>query len=120
MGLLISKFLGCQGYPASVCSRCLCVGRVVEALQAVNGQGFITADHGNAEQMLDETTGQAQTAHTTFPVPLIYIPPQGCKARLLKGGSLSDLAPSLLKVMGLKQPLEMTGKSLVEFDNTVD
>lgn len=97
-----------------------CVGRVVEALQAVNGQGFITADHGNAEQMLDETTGQAQTAHTTFPVPLIYLPPKGCKAKLLEGGRLSDLAPSLLKVMGLEQPAEMTGRALVEFETTED
>ena len=98
----------------------VCVGRVVEALQAVNGQCFITADHGNAEQMLDETTGQAQTAHTTFPVPLIYVPQKGRKARLLSGGRLSDLAPSLLKVMGLEQPAEMTGRALVEFDNTED
>lgn len=98
----------------------VCVGRVVEALQAVNGQGFITADHGNAEQMLDETTGQAQTAHTTFPVPLIYVPPKGRKAHLLAGGCLSDLAPTLLKAMDLKQPLEMTGKSLVEFDKTAN
>ncbi len=92
-----------------------CVGRVVAALQAVNGQGFITADHGNAEQMLDEVTGQAQTAHTTFPVPLIYLPPNHVKAHLLDGGRLSDLAPTLLKVMGLEQPPEMTGKALVEF-----
>lgn len=93
-----------------------CVGRVVEALQAVNGQGFITADHGNAEQMLDETTGQAQTAHTTFPVPLIYIPPKNHHVRLLEDGRLSDLAPTMLKVMGLEQPPEMTGKALIEFN----
>jgi len=97
-----------------------CIGRVVEALQAVNGQAFITADHGNAEQMLDETTGQAQTAHTTFPVPLIYLPQKNRKACLLDGGRLSDLAPSMLKVMGLEQPEEMTGRALVEFDNTED
>lgn len=96
----------------------VCVGRVVEALQAVNGQAFITADHGNAEQMLDETTGQAQTAHTTFPVPLIYVPPKNRKARLLDGGRLSDLAPTMLKAMGLEQPEEMTGRALVEFDKT--
>ncbi|HKM14622.1 MAG TPA: 2,3-bisphosphoglycerate-independent phosphoglycerate mutase [Marinospirillum sp.] len=93
-----------------------CVGRVVKALQAVNGQGFITADHGNAEQMLDEVTGQAQTAHTTFPVPLIYIPPKNRNVRLLDGGRLSDLAPTMLKVMGLEQPPEMTGKALIEFN----
>ncbi|SFX39344.1 2,3-bisphosphoglycerate-independent phosphoglycerate mutase [Marinospirillum alkaliphilum] len=93
-----------------------CIGRVIEALQQVNGQCFITADHGNAEQMLDESTGQAQTAHTTFPVPLIYLPPAGRKARLLDGGRLSDIAPTLLKAMGLPQPPEMTGHPLVEFE----
>lgn len=93
-----------------------CLGRVIEALEAVQGQAFITADHGNAEQMLDETTGQAQTAHTTFPVPLIYLPPKGKKARLKEGGRLCDLAPTLLKAMGLPQPPEMTGQALVEYD----
>lgn len=91
-----------------------CIGKVVAALEAVGGQAFITADHGNAEQMLDIATGQAQTAHTTFPVPLIYVSPWGKQAKLLAGGSLSDLAPSLLRVMQLEQPKEMTGYSLVE------
>lgn len=97
-----------------------CVGRVIDALKAVGGQCFITADHGNAEQMLDETTGQAQTAHTTFPVPLIYLPPNNRKARLLDQGRLCDLAPTLLKAMGLKQPAEMTGRALVEFDESAE
>lgn len=92
-----------------------CIGRVIEALEEVNGQCFITADHGNAELMLDPNTGQAQTAHTTFPVPLIYRPPQGQKARLLEGGRLCDLAPTLLKAMGLEKPAEMTGQALVEY-----
>ncbi|WP_114416765.1 2,3-bisphosphoglycerate-independent phosphoglycerate mutase [Marinospirillum perlucidum] len=93
-----------------------CIGEVIAALEEVGGQAFITADHGNAEQMLDAKTGQAQTAHTTFPVPLIYLPPAGKKARLLEGGRLCDLAPTLLKAMGLPQPQEMTGRALVEFD----
>jgi len=92
-----------------------CIGKVVAALQEVNGQCFITADHGNAELMLDPKTGQAQTAHTTFPVPLIYLPPQDKQARLLAGGRLCDLAPTLLKAMGLPQPTEMTGQALVEY-----
>lgn len=93
----------------------ICLGQVIAALQEVNGQCFITADHGNAELMLDAKTGQAQTAHTNFPVPLIYLPPRGKKARLLEGGRLCDLAPTLLKAMGLPQPPEMTGQPLVEF-----
>ncbi len=93
-----------------------CIGRVIEALESVDGQALITADHGNAEQMLDETTGQVQTAHTTFPVPLIYLPPQGKKAHLKEGGRLCDLAPTLLKAMGLPQPKEMTGEALVDYN----
>ncbi|MFK7160313.1 2,3-bisphosphoglycerate-independent phosphoglycerate mutase [Marinospirillum sp. MEB164] len=92
-----------------------CVGRVVKALQQVGGQGLITADHGNAEQMLDPHTGQAQTAHTTFPVPLIYITPQAGdqQHRLKTGGRLCDIAPTLLRLMDLPQPAEMTGQSLI-------
>lgn len=93
-----------------------CIGRVVDALQQVGGQAFITADHGNAEQMIDPASGQAQTAHTTFPVPLIYVPAPGREnAQLAAGGSLSDLAPTILDVMGLEQPQEMTGRSLISY-----
>jgi len=89
-----------------------CLKRVVEALNAMNGEALITADHGNCEQMSDPDTGQVHTAHTLGPVPLIYT---GQRAvRLREGGALSDVAPSLLTLMGLPQPPEMTGHSLVE------
>ena len=88
----------------------ICIGRVVKAMQAIGGEVIITADHGNAEQMLDRTTQQAHTAHTLNPVPFLYI---GRKARLAEGGALRDLAPSLLTIMGLPQPAEMTGHSLI-------
>ena len=86
------------------------VGRVIAALEEVGGQCLITADHGNAEQMEDPTTGQAHTAHTCELVPLIYAGP---KTVTLKDGILSDLAPTLLALMDLEQPAEMTGKSLL-------
>ncbi|WP_067516112.1 2,3-bisphosphoglycerate-independent phosphoglycerate mutase [Endozoicomonas ascidiicola] len=86
------------------------IGRVVAALDEVGGQCLITADHGNAEQMQDASTGQAHTAHTTELVPLIYFGPQQVH---LKNGILSDLAPTLLDLMGLEQPAEMTGHSVL-------
>lgn len=85
--------------------------QIVDALQAVGGQMLITADHGNIEMMVDENSGQAHTAHTTNPVPLVHV--GGSKA-LAEGGSLSDLAPTMLHILGLKQPLEMTGRSLIK------
>ncbi|MGL5976411.1 MAG: 2,3-bisphosphoglycerate-independent phosphoglycerate mutase, partial [Aeromonas sobria] len=87
-----------------------CVGRVTEALREVGGECLITADHGNAEKMQDEETGQAHTAHTSLPVPLIYV---GRKAEVAEGGKLSDLAPTMLTLMGLPVPPEMTGKPLM-------
>jgi len=87
-----------------------CIGRVVRAMRSIGGEIIITADHGNAEQMLDRTTGQAHTAHTLNPVPFLYI---GRKAELAGGGALRDLAPTLLAMMGLPQPAEMTGHSLI-------
>lgn len=88
-----------------------CLGRVVEAMQDVGGEVIITADHGNAEQMADPATHQAHTAHTLNPVPFLYI---GRKAELADTGALRDLAPSLLTMMGLPQPAEMTGHSLIK------
>lgn len=89
-----------------------CIGRVVKALNNVGGQALITADHGNAEKMQDETTGQAHTAHTTDPVPLIYI---GRPAKVVyNDGILSDVAPTLLNLMGLPIPPEMTGRVLLK------
>ena len=89
-----------------------CVGAAVEAVKKMNGVLFICADHGNAEQMLDYKTGQPHTAHTTNPVPFIlynYDP----AFTLREGGRLCDIVPTLLEVMGLPQPAEMTGKSLL-------
>jgi 2,3-bisphosphoglycerate-independent phosphoglycerate mutase len=91
-----------------------CIGRVVNAMLATGGEVVITADHGNAEQMLDNTTHQAHTAHTLNPVPFLYI---GRKAELSDDGSLRDLAPSLLTMMGLPQPAEMTGHSLIRLSD---
>ena len=90
----------------------ICIGRVVKAMQSIGGETIITADHGNAEQMLDRATHQAHTAHTLNPVPFLYI---GRKAKLADTGALRDLAPSLLSMMGLPQPAEMTGHSLIQF-----
>jgi 2,3-bisphosphoglycerate-independent phosphoglycerate mutase len=91
-----------------------CLKRVVTALDEVGGEALITADHGNCEQMTDPNSGQAHTAHTTGPVPLIYTGRRN--VTLLADGSLSDVAPTLLALMGLKPPEEMTGHSLVEID----
>ena len=87
-----------------------CVGRIVEALKNNDGQCLITADHGNAEQMQDHTSGQPHTAHTCELVPLMYAGPQ---AITLNNGVLSDIAPTLLSLMSLPQPKEMTGNSLI-------
>lgn len=89
-----------------------CIGRVVNAMQSIGGEVLITADHGNAELMFDAQNNQPHTQHTTNLVPLIYI---GRNVSLQNGGALSDLAPTLLQMMGLAQPSEMTGKSLVRF-----
>jgi 2,3-bisphosphoglycerate-independent phosphoglycerate mutase len=90
-----------------------CIGRVVAAAQTTGAEVIITADHGNAEQMFDPEVNQAHTQHTTNLVPLIYV---GRKATLASTGALSDLAPTLLQMMGIAQPIEMTGKSLLKFD----
>ena len=90
-----------------------CVGRVVEAARRAGGEVLITADHGNAEMMHDETTGQPHTAHTLNLVPCVYV---GRKAMIAAGGSLQDIAPTLLRMMGLPQPAEMTGHPLIAFD----
>lgn len=91
-----------------------CLGKLVEALEATGGQALITADHGNAELMKDPTSGQPHTAHTNFPVPLILIHPKGKELSLADNGSLQDIAPTLLQLMELPQPAEMTGQPLVQ------
>ena len=88
------------------------IGRVVDAARAHGAEVLITADHGNAERMHDDTTGQAHTAHTLNVVPCVYV---GRPATLTGGGALQDIAPTLLAIMGLPKPPEMTGHSLVRF-----
>ncbi len=89
-----------------------CLGRLAEAVGRAGGALIITADHGNAEQMMDHGTGQAHTAHTMNPVPVILAnAPAGVCA--LAGGRLADIAPTVLDLMGLAQPAEMTGRSLL-------
>ena len=87
-----------------------CVGKIIEALNNHNGKALITADHGNAEQMIDYKTGEPFTSHTTNPVPLILYGMENVK---IKNGKLADLAPTLLDMMGLEKPKEMTGESLL-------
>ncbi|MGL6251514.1 MAG: alkaline phosphatase family protein, partial [Billgrantia desiderata] len=89
-----------------------CVGRVVEAIERAGGACLITADHGNAEQMINPDTGVAQTAHTTFEVPLIYVGPDA--VTLLDDGRLCDIAPTLLTMMRQPIPEEMSGRVLIE------
>ncbi|MBA1273054.1 2,3-bisphosphoglycerate-independent phosphoglycerate mutase [Stutzerimonas azotifigens] len=91
-----------------------CVGRIVTALEKVGGEALITADHGNVEQMEDAMTGQAHTAHTCEPVPFIYVGKRNLKIR--EGGVLADVAPTMLTLLGMPQPAEMTGRSIVELD----
>ena len=89
-----------------------CVGRTVEAIKEVDGVMFICADHGNAEQLVDYVTGEPFTAHTTNPVPFILVNADP-SYKLREGGCLADIAPTLIELMGLEQPKEMTGKSLL-------
>ena len=89
----------------------LCLGRVEQALLEVGAQALVTADHGNCEQMLDYQSGQLHTQHTTEHVPLVYIGPKTVQLKP-EGGVLADIAPTLLGLMGLPQPAEMTGKNL--------
>jgi 2,3-bisphosphoglycerate-independent phosphoglycerate mutase len=92
-----------------------CIGRVVDAARVTGGEVLITADHGNAEQLHDAETGQAHTAHTLNMVPCVYV---GRPATMLDGGALQDIAPTLLALMGLPKPPEMTGHALVRFKET--
>jgi 2,3-bisphosphoglycerate-independent phosphoglycerate mutase len=89
-----------------------CLGKISKALQEVGGELLITADHGNAEMMFDSETNQPHTAHTTDPVPFIY---QGRPAHIaIENGKLSDIAPTLLYLLNIPKPSEMTGKNLVK------
>ena len=89
------------------------IGRVVEATLAAGGGLLITADHGNAEQLIDYNTGGPFTAHTTYPVPLYLVVPQLARAKLRTDGILADVSPTILQIMGIAQPRDMTGRSLI-------
>jgi len=90
------------------------VGQVVEATLAMGGGLLITADHGNAEQLIDYETGKPFTAHTTFPVPLYVVVPQMAQVRLRNDGILADVAPTILDVLGIPKPKDMTGRTLIQ------
>ena len=87
------------------------VDRLIKVLQKTGGQGIITADHGNIEEMINLKTGEIDTEHSVNPVPMILLGAEHKKARLKKG-KLADVAPTILKMMGVKKPKEMTGKAL--------
>ena len=89
-----------------------CVGRAVEAIKAAGGVLFICADHGNAEVMVDEATGEPWTAHTTNQVPFVLVGADPAY-KLREGGRLCDIVPTLIELMGLEKPKEMTGESLL-------
>jgi 2,3-bisphosphoglycerate-independent phosphoglycerate mutase len=89
------------------------VGRVVEATLAIGGGLLITADHGNAEQMIDDETGKPFTAHTTYPVPLYLVVPELAQVRLRSDGILADVAPTILDILHIPQPKDMTGRTLI-------
>ena len=104
-GILSAAVKACEAVDAGL-------GRALQALHAVGGAMIVTADHGNCELMVDPVTGGPHTAHTTNPVPVILVGgPAGATFR--QGGRLADLAPTLLGLMGLPQPPEMTGQSLI-------
>jgi 2,3-bisphosphoglycerate-independent phosphoglycerate mutase len=89
-----------------------CLGDILAELRNVGGQALIIADHGNAEQMINYQDATPHTAHTTYPVPVVAVDVPGVSA-LRDGGALCDVAPTVLKLMGLSQPPEMTGRSLL-------
>ena len=91
-----------------------CVGKVVEKVLSMNGTVLLTADHGNADRMY-ETDGSPFTAHTTNPVPFLVIGSRYADCKLREGGKLADIAPTMLKILGLTQPESMTGESLLSF-----
>lgn len=102
-GVMEAAVKACEAVDSSI-------GEIVEALKEVGGECLITADHGNAEQMVDPKTGNIHTAHTNLPVPFIYV---GRDATMKENGRLSDIAPTMLTLIGEEIPAEMTGHSLV-------
>jgi 2,3-bisphosphoglycerate-independent phosphoglycerate mutase len=90
------------------------VDRILNAVEKAGGVALITADHGNCELMYDKATGQPHTAHTTLPVPLILFDPSGRSGRLKDGGALENVAPTILQILEIDQPAEMTARSLLK------
>jgi 2,3-bisphosphoglycerate-independent phosphoglycerate mutase len=88
-----------------------CLTRIVAAAQATGARLLVTADHGNCEMMIDPETGGPHTAHTTSPVPLVILDPDGARP-LRGGGALCDVGPTVLSMLGIEQPAEMTGIDL--------
>jgi 2,3-bisphosphoglycerate-independent phosphoglycerate mutase len=108
-GILQAAILAAQAVDVAI-------GKISEAVRKVGGALLITADHGNRELMRDQVTGQPHTAHTVGPVPLVMVLPEGSGARdvhLREGGALRDIAPTLLDLLGLPQPVQMSGRSLL-------
>ena len=95
-----------------------CLGRILEAARVGGARLIITADHGNADLMVDPITGQPHTAHTTNPVPLVVLDPDG-DVPLRSGGALCDVGPTALALMGLSIPPEMTGRDLRDLSPSV-
>ena len=95
------------------------VGRILDAVEKVDGVALITADHGNCELMFDRATGQPHTAHTTNPVPLILVDAKKRFGTLRGGGVLSNVAPTILTILGIDKPAEMTAESLLVPDAAV-
>jgi 2,3-bisphosphoglycerate-independent phosphoglycerate mutase len=88
-----------------------CLTRVMQAAADTGSVVLVTADHGNCEMMIDPETGGPHTAHTTSPVPFVVVDPRGA-APLRAGGSLRDVGPTVMRMLGLEQPAEMTGRDL--------
>jgi 2,3-bisphosphoglycerate-independent phosphoglycerate mutase len=91
----------------------VCVGRILDAVQRQGGVAIVTADHGNCEQMIDPETGGPHTAHTTYDVELVVVDDRFRGKSLVGGGRLADVAPTALHMLGLDQPAEMNGRSLI-------
>lgn len=89
----------------------ICLGRVLAAVEKVGAEALVTADHGNVEEMFDEDSGQVSTQHSTLPVPFVFVSHRA--GEIAPGGSLADVAPTMLHLMGIPQPAEMTGRNLI-------
>jgi 2,3-bisphosphoglycerate-independent phosphoglycerate mutase len=92
-----------------------CLGSIVEKIEEIGGVAIFTSDHGNVEEMADLLTGEPNHAHTINPVPFHLIDANATATKLRANGALEDVAPTILGILGLKKPMEMTGRDLREF-----